>query len=79
MILTIIVETRTNVAFEKPCTMSDQAGDYPCTYGNDGDKETGSCFQTKRSDKNFWKVDLGDTYEISKIKIFNNLDVAGKH
>ncbi|XP_060594819.1 uncharacterized protein LOC132749140 [Ruditapes philippinarum] len=69
-------ETRTNVAFKKPCTMSDQVGDYACTYGNDGNTEAGSCFQTKRSAKNFWRVDLEDTYEIVKIKIYSNLDAA---
>ncbi|XP_060594818.1 uncharacterized protein LOC132749139 [Ruditapes philippinarum] len=69
-------EIRTNVAFKKPCKMSEQAGDNPCTYGNDGNTEAGSCFQTKRSDKNFWRVDLGDTYEIAKIKIYSNLDAT---
>ena len=86
-LLIFVFKDMGNIALGKPTELSSLyqnnvqfAGD----KGNDGDvsgnlmfNDNNTCFHTDKERRPYWKVDLGDVYELQRMELYNRRDCCG--
>jgi hypothetical protein len=67
-LINYIISAGTNLALGKPASSSTQESGNPATNGNDGDYSSRWCASSANVNQ-WWKVDLGDQYDLSYYQI----------
>ncbi|XP_053404938.1 fucolectin-1-like [Mercenaria mercenaria] len=76
MVWIIISAEANNIALNKQAYQTDTSSDNLPSLAVDGDLH-GTCASTITNDAS-WEVDLGDTYIIGSVKIYNSIDCCSK-